>query len=101
MPELYFAYGSNMSSARLRERVPAARSLGRGQLAGFRLAWNRPGQDGSGKANIVVAEAQIVWGVLYEFPESQWPTLDRFEPNYARETHSLLDRAGQTVSAQL
>ncbi len=101
MSGFYFAYGSNMSSVRLRERVPAARSLGRAQLAGFRLAWNKPGRDGSGKANIVVAQAEILWGVLYEFPTSAWATLDHIERDYARETHGVLDRLGQGVSAEL
>ena len=72
MSPYYFAYGSNMSRARLQERVPEARSLGRAQLPGFGLRWNKPGRDDSGKANIVPAEAEIVWGVLYDFPSSAW-----------------------------
>ena len=100
MSEFYFAYGSNMSSARLRQRVPAARSLGRAQLAGFRLTWNKPARDGSGKANIVLAEAGSVWGVLYEFSPSDWTPLDDIEESYTRELHPVLDQYGETVRAQ-
>ena len=101
MHEFYFAYGSNMSSARLLTRVPAARSLGRAQLTGFRLAWNKPGIDGSGKANIVLAAAETVWGVLYHFPRSAWDALDQIERDYTRESHSVIDHKGAAVSTQL
>ena len=101
MRELYFAYGSNMSSIRLRERVPAAHALGRAQLEGFRLAWNKPGRDGSGKANILLAEASITWGVLYALPLSAWAGLDRIEGDYTRETHLVLDWRGERAAAQL
>jgi gamma-glutamylcyclotransferase len=101
MREFYFAYGSNMSNARLRNRVPAAHSLGRAQLAGFRRTWNKPGRDGSGTANIVVAEAATVWGVLYALPGSAWRSLDGIELDYAREIHSVLDQRGECVGAQL
>ena len=101
MSHYYFAYGSNMSSARLRERVPEARALGRAQLAGFRLTWNKPGRDGSGKANIVVAEAEIVWGVVYELLPSDWTPLDRIEQGYTRELHEVIDQRGARIRAQL
>jgi len=101
MPHLYFAYGSNMRSARLRERVPAARSLGRARLAGFRLAWNKPGRDGSGKANIVLARTEVVWGVLYEFPPGAWAALDSIELDYTRETHDVRAPDGELAAAQL
>ena len=111
MDRLYFAYGSNMSSARLGERVPDARALGRALLTGFRLAWNKPGRDGSGKANIVLAESHVVWGVLYEFPgssassssnsSSSWAVLDTIERDYARETWTVEDLRGARVAAQV
>ena len=117
MDRLYFAYGSNMSSARLGERVPDARALGRALLTGFRLAWNKPGRDGSGKANIVLAESHVVWGVLYEFPSvsssvssssssnssssSSWAVLDGIERDYARETWTVEGLRGERVAAQV
>ena len=73
--ENYFAYGSNMSSLRLRERIPSARSLGAARLAGWRLAPNKRGRDGSGKANLVVDANSVVWGVLYQLVAADWPRL--------------------------
>ena len=81
---LYFAYGSNMSSRRLRARVPGARARGRGWLEDKRLVCNKPSKDGSGKANLVDAAGAVVWGVLYEIEEPDWPSLDRYEPDYSR-----------------
>ena len=49
----YFAYGSNMSSRRLRERMPGARAESRAILPCHRLAWHKIGKDGSGKCDIV------------------------------------------------
>ena len=86
MRELYYAYGSNMSTRRLLSRVPDARTLGRARLAGMRLVCNKPGRDGSGKANLVEDAGAHVWGVLYDIHVDHWALLDRHEPGYARET---------------
>jgi len=77
---VYFAYGSNMSSRRLRYRVPNARVIGRGVLSGYRLAWHKQGSDGSGKCDIVAAHpAEVVYGVLYRLSPEHKPRLDRAE----------------------
>jgi hypothetical protein len=81
---LYFAYGSNMSSARMRSRVPEARVHGVGCVAGLRLAFEKPGADGTARANLAPDPGGLVWGVLWALPESAWPALDRCEPGYAR-----------------
>ncbi|TNF88372.1 MAG: gamma-glutamylcyclotransferase, partial [Gammaproteobacteria bacterium] len=39
----YFAYGSNMSPARLQARVPSARPLGVYRLKGHRLSFHKRG----------------------------------------------------------
>jgi hypothetical protein len=83
-PTPYFAYGANMSSARMRSRVPEARLRGVGCVAGFRLAFEKLGADGTGKANLVPEPGGLVWGVLWALPESEWPALDRCEPGYTR-----------------
>jgi len=78
----YFAYGSNMLSTRLRERVPSAKSLGKIRLKGHRLAWTKQSfRDGSGKCHIVKTgrSFDVVWGVLYEMHEKEIPDLDRAE----------------------
>ena len=95
MHPLYFAYGSNMSSHRLRARLPRARSRGRGWLEDKRLVCNKPAEDGSGKANLVDEAGAVVWGVLYKIEGDDWPTLDRYEPNYSRfacQVHLEIDQ---------
>ena len=77
---LYFAYGSNLSSARLRARVPSARPRGRGRLLHHRLSWHKRGRDGSGKCDIVPTDTpSVVWGVLYDVARIEKPALDAVE----------------------
>jgi gamma-glutamylcyclotransferase (GGCT)/AIG2-like uncharacterized protein YtfP len=77
---LNFAYGSNMLSARLRQRVPGARLIGTATLRGHALRWHKVAKDGSGKCDIVAAESgSVVHGVLYEIPAHEKKILDRFE----------------------
>jgi AIG2-like family len=79
---VYFAYGSNMLTARLRERAPSATPIGIGQLTGHVLAWDkRSRRDGSGKcdAEATGREADVIWGVLFELDPSDKPALDRAE----------------------
>ena len=101
MSELYFAYGSNMSRARLEARVGGVRPRGRAALSNFELSWNKPGRDGSGKANVRAQPGAVTFGVLYALTENQWPALDGFEPGYARETRVVRDDAGSEANAQL
>jgi len=82
--ELYFAYGSNMSSGRLCARVPSAKALGLARLDGFVWCCNKLGKDGSGKANLMQQEDSEVYGVLYEVKTKHWKQLDRVELGYQR-----------------
>ena len=81
---LYFAYGSNLHSGRLRSRAPGARGLGAARLAGERLVCNKLGRDGTAKANLEPAPASRVWGALFSVPERDWGALDRAEAGYER-----------------
>jgi len=99
--DLYFAYGSNMAAMRLAARLGEARPLGRAQLAHFELAWNKPGADGSGKANVRSRVGAATWGVLFALEPREWALLDGFEPGYARESHVVRDDTGRERSAQL
>ena len=64
----YFAYGSNMLTARLAERVPTVRPVGRGWLPSHQLHFHLSGSDESGKCNILHTgdHSDIVHGALYE-----------------------------------
>ena len=81
---LYFAYGSNMASARLRERAPAARALGAALLPGYAWRCNKRSADGTARANLVPAKGAETWGVLYEIQPRDWEALDRAEPGSER-----------------
>ena len=48
---LYFAYGSNMFTRRLKERTPSVAVADTGFVEGHRLAFDKVSRDGSGKAN--------------------------------------------------
>ncbi len=78
---LYFAYGSNMSSERLRARTPSAISLGKARLPGYTLRWHKLGRDGSGKCDIEFSDAPgaAVWGVLYRIDGAEKDRLDAVE----------------------
>lgn len=78
---LYFAYGSNMSTSRLRDRCPSVRPLGAATLPGYVLKWHKRSKDGSGKCDIVQSakDEAIVHGVLYEIPDYEKSKLDSAE----------------------
>jgi len=105
MKELvYFAYGSNMATRRLRHRVPSARPIGAGCLEAHRLAWHKKGADGSGKCDIAPGRpGDVVYGVLFTINASHRPRLDRAEGlgrgyELKHVAIQLLDRE-ETVSA--
>lgn len=75
---LYFAYGSNMSLARLRARTPSAERLGRYTLSGHQLRFHQHGGDGSAKCDAFYTgdEAHAVIGALYRLSPDEKPALD-------------------------
>ena len=76
-----FAYGSNMSAPRVRQRAPSARLRGIGRLEGHALRWHKRGRDGSGKcdAEATGTDSDVVWGVLFEIDRSEKHRLDEAE----------------------
>ena len=80
---LYFAYGSNMSAARLRaaDRTPSANLIGAARAAGYRLVFDKVGKDGSGKADCerTGAPADVVHGAVFRIAHSDRPALDSAE----------------------
>ena len=96
---LYFAYGSNMLSTRLRGRVQSARFSDRGFLRGKRVLFNKRSTDGSGKANLVDSPDAITWGVIYEIDDDDMPTLDRIEGGYDRYLVQICVPNGDPVEA--
>jgi len=103
MPELYFAYASNMDPQTFRRRCPGARPLGRARLPGHRLAFSRYSrQRRGGSAGVVEDASSAVWGVLYEVDEACLASMDRVEgvpTAYRRERVTVFDDAGQPQEA--
>lgn len=102
---LYFAYGSNMFSRRLRHstRVPAAKVVGVGFIKGYRLTFDKRSNDESGKCD---AEATAnpddhVYGVVFELPRLEKQRLDQVEAlGYGYEEKAVtVTLAGKTVKA--
>ena len=70
--DIYFAYGSNLSPWRIRERIPGARPLGNAWVDGYRLVERL-------YADIEPCEGARVWGFLYVITEEEAMRLDVFE----------------------
>lgn len=77
----YFAYGSNMALARLRQRVPGARRMGVCSLNEHRLHFHKIGSDGSGKCDALYTgdKGHLLPGVLFEIDPRHKPHLDAVE----------------------
>lgn len=100
----YFAYGSNMNGAQLRQRAgePLVEKIAR--LDNYELNFDKVARGGSGTGNIVTAKGQVVHGVLYRLTEEQLKKLDRFEgvpEHYRRSEVNVVDEEGNKVSAQV
>ncbi len=95
----YFAYGSNLKTARLVARVPSAEPVGLGWLLDYRWRCNKRGADGSAKANIEPCPGARVPGVLFAVDAAGFDTLDAYEGGY-RRIEVEIERAGTRVAAQ-
>lgn len=84
---VYFAYGSNMLTARMVSRCPGAKETGSAWLAGYVLRFDKGSNDGSGKGNLYLTSDphDIVYGVLFDVPRSQLCDLDQAEKGYDRK----------------
>ena len=78
--DVYFAYGSNMDRAQMRERCPESSFLGWGWLNDHRLAyvgWSE--RWGGGVATVVPRRGDRVPGFLYFVTTADLRRLDRYE----------------------
>ena len=77
----YFAYGSNMSTPRIRRRIQSATMLSSAYLAGHSLRFHKKSIDGSAKCDIKHTQIHDdrVHGVVYEIPVREKTVLDRYE----------------------
>jgi len=77
----YFAYGSNMSGSRLRERVPSAEALGCFALNEHDLRFHKSSKDGSAKCDAYFTSdtRDAIFGVLFKIDPSEKSDLDKAE----------------------
>jgi gamma-glutamylcyclotransferase (GGCT)/AIG2-like uncharacterized protein YtfP len=78
----YFAYGSNMKTERLKERIGNVHNAFRGELRDFEFLYNKKSVDGSSKANIRPGVGQTVHGVCFEIDEASFEDLKTCEKGY-------------------
>lgn len=100
----YFAYGSNMSVSRLRERTPSAEALGCHALKQHDLRFHKPSIDGSGKCDIFYTGdgSDIVFGALFEISPSEKASLDEAEGlgyGYDEKIVTILATDGYSLEA--
>lgn len=83
---LYFAYGSNMYSPRLRARAPSAGFVDVARLSGCYLSFRKRGRDGSAKCDLEPLGSETAWGVVYRIDAGEVEALDAAEgEGYRRE----------------
>jgi hypothetical protein len=101
-PELteYFAYGSNMSTARLRVRTPSAKPLGVATLPGHALRFHKRSRDKSAKCDAFATteDDSAVIGVLFSFDPAERGALDTAEgagKGYDAEVVTVINDKGR------
>ena len=97
----YLAFGSNLHPLRLGERVPSARLVGRVELGGYRLAFHKRGQDGSGKGDLVWTgrDSDYAVGALFALNEREKPNLDAAEGAGYRDERMAVTLDGNAFDA--
>lgn len=102
----YFAYGSNLSTVRMRKRVPSSRLITTGLLRRHRLVFHKIGQDGSAKCDAWYSGTRedYTLGVVYRIDPSQKPLLDAAEGlgnGYMIRVVDIMMHSGRELSAFL
>lgn len=98
---MYFAYGSNMATARLRRRMPSCEPLGMATLPGYALRFHKRSSDKSGKCNALAGgNDDGVMGVLFSFDPAELAKLDEAEgvgAGYERAMVTVIDDKGRRL----
>jgi len=100
---LYFAYGSNMNHAQMKERCPGGRFLRTAVLEGHRFVYDGYSVTRQGAtANIMPSEVDVVRGALFEITERDKLALDAHEgypKAYDRKEFEVRDAQGNVCRA--
>ena len=103
-PLYYYAYGSNLVTARLAERTGGATPLGRATLSGHVLRFHKVSTDETAKADARFtgrAEDEVI-GVLFSIPATGKRGLDRAEGlghGYSEKNVRVVREDGSAVDA--
>ena len=92
---LYFAYGSNMCTGRLRNRVPSAAFTCIAKLVGYSFRFHKRSSDGSAKGDALETgnQSDVVWGVVFNIEDREKPALDRAESGYREKMATVFDES--------
>jgi cation transport regulator ChaC len=76
---LYFAYGINMDIESLASRGVTFEKIINGKARGYRLVFDKPAADGTGRADLQDDRGSTVEGVIWEVPEADLERLAVYE----------------------
>ena len=101
---LYFSYGSNMSSMRLKKRVKSTEVISSGILENHKLMFHKISDDGSGKCDAFFTDnpTDNIYGVIYSIHENDLKQLDSYEglnDGYKKENVDIIIANGEKVKA--
>ena len=100
----YFAFGSNLASPRLLQRIPAARIGVVATLGEHRLCWRKNDRGQSGKCDIdhTGDPDHLVYGVIYQMTHADKLELDTYECSgfgYAFKQIEVVSLGGEVIDA--
>jgi gamma-glutamylcyclotransferase len=101
---LYFSYGSNMSTPRIKHRIESATVISTARLYEHSLRFHKKSVDGSAKCDIMHTKSpvDIVHGVVFEILAREKHILDRYEglgSGYNEKQLSIILPHGKSVRA--
>ena len=100
---LYFAFGSNLSSWRIKINVPSAKLLGVARLSDYALQFKSiSGQPFAslwkgGTATIAPKDSASVWGAVWSMDKEHMSALDRQEHCYNAMEVAVVNAVGETL----
>ena len=101
MSLLYFAYGSNLDPAQMRQRCPGTQAHGPALLPEHRVVFAGVSRTGSGGgcATVLPPPGHQGPGFLYRLTGDDLADLDRHEGNYRRDRLTVHSPGGEALSA--
>lgn len=109
IPHYYFAYGSNMNLAQMKQRCPGCKVLGIARLSGYKVEfYGDTGVWDGGQETVIHDPKSEVWGVVYELQFFDCEQLDvyqdvRFDGTgpYFHYPLDVISAEGKTFSVML